>query len=296
MKDWVAAQWPHSVPEPYPPWDALIVLDWIRSGKTGGFCGQYAQVFLQSLATLGFTARYVEIGSQDNPYAHYITEVWSNDHDKWVMMDVDYNLHFERGGVPLSVLEIHDALLESELSDVEVVPGAVRDGHPSPAAWPKETAELYYYVRFHLKADHLSEPSEAAFDRFNDMIEWQDERAVPWDQSPVKSEFAKERLTRLATSDAEAAEFKLNQVQVDAWFEGSRTVVLDLRHNVLQFQQYQFRKGDRRGAASSWQTHRSGPLRWSVKPEERWIEVRGVNIRGIGGPSARVEVEDAGAS
>src|SRR5690349_13373752 len=32
MKDWVAAQWPHSTPDPYPPWDAITILDWIRGG------------------------------------------------------------------------------------------------------------------------------------------------------------------------------------------------------------------------------------------------------------------------
>ena len=100
LKEWVAAQFPHSDPDPYPPWDALIILDAIRAGLTGGFCAQYSQVMLQSLAALGIPARYLEVGHETNPYAHYPIEYWSNQFNKWVLLDVDYNLHFEKDGVP----------------------------------------------------------------------------------------------------------------------------------------------------------------------------------------------------
>ena len=33
LKDWTAAQFPHDFPNPYPPWNALVVLDWIRSPR-----------------------------------------------------------------------------------------------------------------------------------------------------------------------------------------------------------------------------------------------------------------------
>lgn len=201
LKDWVAGQWPAGNPDPYPPWDALTILDWIRSGKTGGFCGQYAQVFLQALASVGIQARYVEIGSVDNPYAHYVTEVWSTDLGKWVLMDPDYNLHFERDGVPLGVLEIHDTLLDGSADRLTVVRGTIREGHSDPNRWPLKTAELYHYVRFHLKANHLSVPNEPPFDRYGDMVEWLDSRVVPWEESTVESPYPKERLTSRATSD-----------------------------------------------------------------------------------------------
>jgi hypothetical protein len=142
LKEWTAKQFPHGTPSPYPPWDAIIILDWIRSGITGGFCAQYSQVFLQALASLGLQGRYVEIGLDSNPYAHYVMEVWSNQFNKWVVMDVDYNMHFERGGIPLSALEVHQALIRSELSDVVSVAGEFRDGHGSLDWWPLKLAEL----------------------------------------------------------------------------------------------------------------------------------------------------------
>ncbi len=201
VREWVSGQWPSGTPNPYPPWDALVILDWIRAGTTGGFCGQYAQVFLQSLAALGFTARYVEIGSVDNPYAHFVTEVWTPDFDKWVLMDADYDLHFEHDGIPLSALEIHDALMAGEADALSVVHRPTREGHSDPARWPLGTAELYHYVRFFLKADHLSRPDEPPFDRHADMVEWLDARVVPWAQSEAESPYPKEQLTQQETDD-----------------------------------------------------------------------------------------------
>lgn len=293
LKDWVAAQWPHSDPDPYPPWDALLVLDWIRAGTTGGFCGQYSQVFLQSLAALGFTARYVEIGTTDNPYAHYVTEVWSNEFDRWVMMDVDYNFHFQRDGIPLSALEIHDALLADDLADVDVVLGAVREGHPTPADWPQRTAELYYYLRYHLKADHLTKPGEPPFDRLHDMVEWQDDRVVPWETSTVDSPFPKERLTSRRTSDRGAVTASLNQVRVRARLDAPRHVVVALTNNVFQWQTYQYRELPDVGEPGSWTAHAGPELIWTVSPAAHRMEVRGVNVRGVAGPSSVIRLAGA---
>jgi hypothetical protein len=295
VKNWVSAQWADGVPDPYPPWDALIVLDWIRAGKTGGACGQFAQVFLQSLAALGFSARYVEIGSRDNPYAHYVTEVWSNEFDKWVLMDADYNVHFERGGVPLNALELHDALLDDTLASVRPVLGTTRQGHPIPSMWPKQTAEFYRYLRFHTKADHLASPDEPPFDRFNDMIEFEDPRVEPWERNPVQSPFPKERLTKQRTSDRDAVYARLNQIQLDVLGSTPGAAVVALRNNVPQFDRYEFRIVDAPGGDTAWQSLRESTLTWPSPDPGSSLEVRGVNVRGVAGPSSRISAQETDA-
>lgn len=293
VQDWVNAQWPDGTPDPYPPWDALTVLDWIRSGKTGGFCAQYAQVFLQSLAALGFTARYVEIGSQDNPYAHYVTEVWSNDFDKWVVMDADFNVHFERSGVPLSALEVHDALVSSTLAEVVPVFGEARPGHATPAAWPLRTAELYYYVRYHLNANHLTASHDPPFERFDDMIEFEDARVPAWEVTPVATTFPKMRLTRRRVSDRRAVSAKLNQVQVGIRSAGAGVLTLDLRDNVLQRASYQYRTTVSGAPPDSWKATTRPTLTLRMPDSGGIVEVRGVNIRGVAGPPATVAIDPA---
>src|SRR5262245_38060043 len=49
LAKWTSQQWTAGTPFPhYPPWDAQVILDRIRRGKTGGFCAQYAFVFGQA--------------------------------------------------------------------------------------------------------------------------------------------------------------------------------------------------------------------------------------------------------
>ena len=295
LQDWVNAQWPDGNPSPYPPWNALTVLDWIRSGKTGGFCGQYAQVFLQSLAALGFTARYVEIGSRDNPYAHYVTEVWSNEFDKWVVMDPDFNVHFERDGVPLSALEIHDALVSPAMAGVVPVFAAARPGHATPTTWPLRTAELYYYLRYHLNANQLSKPDENPFDRFDDMIAFADARVPSWDVSTVTSIYPKERLTRRRVGDARLVSARLNQVQLTLRSATATRLTVDLRDNVLQRASYQYRLIPTAATAGSWASI-SGPTLVVPLPDRGGlVEVRGVNLRGVAGPSAVLAIDPSGS-
>jgi hypothetical protein len=290
LKDWVAVQWPSGDPNPYPPWDAMTILDWIREGRTGGFCAQYAQVFLQALAAFGIPARYVEVGKTDNPYNHYTTEVWSNDFNKWVLMDVYFNLHFERGGVPQSVLEVHDAFVRGDDDDLELVRGEVRNGHPDPTNHPHRTAELFYYLRFHLKADHVTAPFEPPADRYEDSVEWLDDHTVPWELSTVQSEFPHERLTRVATDDRALVEWRPNQVWITPRRTGPMQFTLNLRHTVLQLARFEYRVIDDAGVAGPWHPHGSPQLAWTIGPRDRRLEVRGVNVRGIAGPVSAVAI------
>jgi len=290
LKDWVAAQWPDSLPDPYPPWDALTILDWIREGRTGGFCAQYAQVFLQALAAVGIPARYVEVGQTDNPYAHFTTEVWSNDFNKWVLADPHYNVHFERDGIPQSVVEVHDAFVRGDDDQLEAVLGAVREGHPDPRDYPHRTTELYYYVRYQLKANHVSVPDEPPADRYEDAVEWLDEHVVPWEFSTVPSEYPHERLTRLQTGDRGLVEWGPNQVWITPERTGPLTYTLHLQHTMLQPSHAEYRVIDDEGVAGPWQAHQSSQLTWAIGPRDRRLEVRGVNVRGVAGPVSAVAV------
>jgi hypothetical protein len=289
LKDWVAAQWAIGDPVPYPPWDALTVLDWIRAGVTGGFCGQYAQVLLQSLAAFGVPARYVEIGTTSNPYNHFVTEVWSNDFRKWVMLDPTYNHHFERNGVPLSALEVRDALLDGRLDEVQVVLGAVRR-HPSPAEWPLRTAEFFYYVRFHLNANHVSRPNEPPFDRFNDMVEWLDGRATPWELSRGPSPYPHELLTAASTGDRGLVDWQPNRVWIAARRTGVMEYTLDLQHSMLQPRRYEVRVVDAAGMPGPWRPETGNVVVWTIGTADRVLQVRGVNITGLPGPISSIHV------
>jgi hypothetical protein len=91
-----------------PPWDALLILESRDRPDTLVMCTHYACVFTQCCLALGWNARHCILDH------HCVSEVWVDQHRKWVMMDTgnsteraDVGLHFERDGVPLSARELH---------------------------------------------------------------------------------------------------------------------------------------------------------------------------------------------
>lgn len=292
LRDWVSRQWDVGFPDPYPPWDALLVLDWIRAGITGGFCAQYSQVFLQSLAALGIPARYVELGPIDNPYAHYTTEVWSNDFDKWVVVDAYFNTYYARDGVPLSALELRDHLIEGTTGLVTVEHGTLRPGQPSPFGFPNRGIEVYYYLRYHQKANHLSAPAEHPFNRADDMVEFLDGRTVPWEHSTVPSPYPHERLTVAETSDRSFVGWGPNRLWLSPRHTGPMQVTLDLQTTMFLPHYVEYRVVDVDGVAGTWMPAASTSLVWNVSARDRVFEARAVNRLGRRGPVSSVQFVD----
>lgn len=106
--DWTHRQWPMSVPDPYPLSNAIDILADIRTGKTGGFCGQYAYVLADVLKAMGFFAvRYVELWSAGGE-SHFVVEVWSDQFAKWIVLDPAENIYysFQDSGIPANALDV----------------------------------------------------------------------------------------------------------------------------------------------------------------------------------------------
>ena len=120
LRDWARRQFPDGDPNPYPPLDAVAILDWIRAGRTQGFCGQHAYVLGQALLSFGFQVRYVELGMHTPrpegaayfPAVHFAVEYWSPSRARWVFTDPNKNLSVTLDGRPLSALQIHDLYIE----------------------------------------------------------------------------------------------------------------------------------------------------------------------------------------
>src|SRR5438093_108782 len=53
---WARSQFEPGIPDPYPLCNGTSILSDIRSGKTGGFCGQYAYVLGDALKSFGYFA------------------------------------------------------------------------------------------------------------------------------------------------------------------------------------------------------------------------------------------------
>ena len=169
LRAWVAVQWVHRAPHEYRrccPWDALTILAWMRADRGHGqpqpdaYCTHYAVVLAQCALALGWQARLWVMSAEPTLHTngHFVAEIWSAAHGKWVMHDADTDSHIERAGVPLSVLEIHDAWREGALDELHVIAGSNADKVKIGPDWIEEMLPLglYRFCGLVLRNNHLS--------------------------------------------------------------------------------------------------------------------------------------------
>lgn len=125
LRYWVRNQW-HTAWQGgnaswMPPWDTLIILESKDQTDCLTMCTHYAAVFTQCCLALGWNARHCILDH------HCVSEVYVDQHRKWVMMDAgnskqraDVGLHFERNKVPMSALELHLAHKTGKTDDLQV--------------------------------------------------------------------------------------------------------------------------------------------------------------------------------
>lgn len=82
--------------------------------RRDAMCLYSNQALIGALLSFGFQARHVNIHSEALS-GHEVTEVWSNDYNKWIHLDAtrDYYYFDPDTGIPLNVLEVHDRLAEA---------------------------------------------------------------------------------------------------------------------------------------------------------------------------------------
>jgi hypothetical protein len=120
LKRWVRHQWENGwdrgALQYVPPWDAMVVLELTGQRLSLGTCTHYSSTFVQCCLAVGIPARISIITH------HCVAEVWSNEYKKWVMMDPGCDTddgrkgtrHFERNGIPMSALELHQAYVNDD--------------------------------------------------------------------------------------------------------------------------------------------------------------------------------------
>jgi len=146
LRKWVHDQWKNQGRFYYPPWDALEILDLARQHQNYGFCGQYSIVFAQACLSLGLHARYINLG-------HFLTAVWSDEYNRWVVMDPTNDLHYERDGLPLRGRELADAAWHDQAQGIFAVGS---DGSRTPVTG--EGLRPWRNYAIIMRNNHLTKP------------------------------------------------------------------------------------------------------------------------------------------
>lgn len=154
------------------------ILDHAARGETF-YCTHYAITYTECALALGWQARKIAVDRRHGPEGrgsshHGVSEVWSNQHRKWVVIDPQSNLHFEKRGVPLSAWEIRAEWLRDGGGSVDhvvgVPPKAVRK-NPAIVWWDRpgedETA-TYFWLYIEDAGARLIFPQDEA----NESLVW----------------------------------------------------------------------------------------------------------------------------
>jgi hypothetical protein len=108
---------------------ALQILSANDAGHTF-FCAHYADVMVSAAASLGWVCRGLALRRPDHigsgATEHSSTEIWSNQHRRWVMFDPTFAMYVEKEGVPLNAFEVRQEWFYRDGKDLVFVIGKER--------------------------------------------------------------------------------------------------------------------------------------------------------------------------
>lgn len=292
-------QWVHErIPGGDPRVRAKHATDILRLAAQGEkfYCTQYAVTYVECAQALGWQARKLGVDRKHGPEGmesthHGVAEVWSNQFSKWVVIDSQSNLHFEKDGVPLCAWEIRAEWLRNRAKDVEhvvgVAPAAIRK-NPAIVWWNRQDEdETATYFWLYISDDSTS----GADDGSSRLIFPQDSANAgeTWYQNDdqtrrgvVHSGYIKKRF--LPTNRIEEAYWTvgLTEVQIKGASEGSISFRLD--SYCPNGTSYEVSYDE-----SGWQHVKDeNSLKWSLKKGWNRLRLRTKNAGEVRGPETKV--------
>lgn len=290
LRQWMFNTLKVDASKPNPPMDAISIL---AQGPSGGpfECAHAMIVQNAVMNAMGYVTRCLQPGpgQQENTYLaagnHGVNEIWSNTHRKWFISDAEFDGHFEKGGVPLSALEIRDEYLKNGAKDVDLVVGPERKKVQPRLLF---SPHCYRFVSYELAGDRHTQSGWAS----GALAVWEDEYfkthtwyrwSTPLD-GPVSVHWALRQNAFVRIAHRDWIEWTPNVVSVAARVEGAVARVR-LRSHTPNLDRHEMRR-----PGGTWQ--KSG-TEIDLKLEGPRIEreFRAVNAAGVAGPVSRLLIE-----
>ena len=287
LLDWTHRQFKKFGSPSAHPKGALEIRKAVEEGHTF-FCAHYADTLCSAAASLGWVDRTLALRRhRDYPGAgapeHSTTEIWSNQHRKWIMMDPTANMVVEKDGVPLNGFEIRTEWFNREGKDLTFVIGKERKKH--------RKADLPIFLGRFAGFGDLTVPA-------NEMEKYGFTGYVPntnlMDAGPDygKMFIVKDRLCdgtkwherKNPADPAVDCYFPIGQAALTLAADGA-AIKVSLRTLTPNFKEYRVRIDGGEWKASG------DSIAWSVAAGAHRLEARTVNKFGVEGPVSTVEVD-----
>lgn len=301
LREWIHRRWSHGWSSA-PLDDSLEIL--ARAERSEDFhCEYYAATLTQCALALGFQARRLDIGKTNSAWiapgeenvGHSVVEVWSQDWHKWVVLDPDLNVHYERQGIPLHGLEIHRLWKDGRWREIQLVRGdapfrvttSPESGygtqfspqfiHDIFADFTRFSATDYYsLLSWQMRNNFFSSSEPVPGLRWFDHTE--PPQLIHWNQ-PIPGD--------RWTCDERDAYWTLNQAQISLRMIGENllapVVQVEVEHSMPNLDRVLVKIGE----DGAWETYRE-PLLWTIDPGKNVVEAKPVSKFGREGFTSRI--------
>jgi hypothetical protein len=265
---------------------ALDILDGIQQGHTF-FCSHYAHVMVSAAASLGWVdrelalRRHQGVAKVGGSTEHSTTEIWSNQHRKWVMLDPTSNMYLERDGVPLNAWEIRQEWFYRGGTNLVFVIGSKRFTKSDLPVF------LQRFPGFGDLAVHPDELDKYGFIGYVPNTDLMDRSEDYAKMFIVKDPLCDGTKWHIRTNPANPAldpYFPIGQAALEMRIENNNLVV-SLKTLSPNFKTYEVQP-----ESGSWKPS-ADKFTWTLHPGINRLAARTVNDFGVTGPISTAEVE-----
>lgn len=271
-------------------------------------CVEYSRILRDMLHAQGIPARSVSLLSKDIAYgglgsSHVLVEAWSNQFDKWLILDAQFGLYAERDGQPMNVYELYEAQARGEFAQVQFRPLSKH----SPAAAVNKTANEYRafiagylgYMTAQMLADEERVPvllrlhgrdwpltSQGLARKAHIVADDRHDMYFGINHSSVLLEFRREAqpINQQQVLIESADEYRAKMAQFAAVPDFDVTP----HNNMPWFSYYEYRVDD-----GGWQVLKAEQFRWRLREGMNALALRAVNQAGRRGPATMMKIRYA---
>jgi hypothetical protein len=287
LMDWTHRQFKKFGMPSSPAKGGLEILNAIGEGHTF-FCSHYAQVLVSSAASLGWVdrplalRRHQGVNNVGGSTEHSVTEIWSNQYRKWVMLDPTSNMFLEKNGVPLNAYEIRQEWFYHGGKDLVFVVGKDRKTYRK-SDLPIRLGRFDGFGDLTVEPDELDKYGFTAFIPNTDLMDAGFDYGGMFMIKDALCDGTKWHVRKVPENPAEDPYFPIGQAALQLSLERGELKVT-LRTLTPNFQRYEIRHDDQ-----PWQTS-GGDFTWNLHARNNRLEARTVNAFGVTGPVSLAEV------
>ena len=292
IRHWVHTRWPIDNNQKEGG-DAFAILEKAKKGA-GFHCSHSLTVQHAALVSLGYVVRDlgVDRNHEDNGRSihHGVNEVWSNDYAKWVLLDAKYDIHFERDGIPLSALQLHESVRADGGKGIVKVQGIERrPATMSVPDAPEADVRGYWWASYYLRPTPFTEPHWSGGSRLL-VFDSEAFRNTTWHRGARDNKLIKHWAYAanafIPTRNRHEIEWTPGVPDLRVRQVAPEELEVQFRSATPNFQTYLVRVN-----GGSWKPVAGDRTRWTLQAGENRIEARTRNLAGVEGPVVSAIVE-----